>query len=584
MSDNQEPITTPEKTKSKKLIISVTVAAVVIIAAVILIVVLTGKSKTDTGVNNATTVNSTANTNTNEGLSNTNTTANQNANTASTAGKVLGQSTGKLPYATIDEEHTVTEVMDSNGGVVKTTLAKNVIAYLVIPKDEVIQGATISLIPYTAMPSSQKHGYLSDELGFGVQVQIKSLQMGIRGYLVFDTTGGTATAEAVAKAKYFNRCDPNLKWFDPYLCAKKNKVPASTVVTKDATIITPIYVEKVNSLIFPRNTIPMGIDGLIALRIKGGDVFIPQKLDQPLVNKLTKDTISQYSSNAQKLEAVGLAMAWDVNEYAQEQIKLISRLAEGDYYQETIKALAVSQQFSVLLKAGGLTITRGEFDDMTNDELLAAIDENLADLAKTFLEDAQDVTKKFGFGIDSIEAAAAISDAAQLGLAGASQTLGTVRSNIESTGTSSSSSLDRRSSALESSDYTNPSGSEPQLTPEILQGIARDVVNHVWADPKATIEEILNAMYLARITGLDNADEICSEGLEKIIKILEQMLKDAKYKDDYLDITEIACSLGIEEICQEAFNKAKDAPSSPELCDLVKKNLSNYGINECDAE
>ncbi|MFH1207415.1 MAG: hypothetical protein V1668_02300 [Patescibacteria group bacterium] len=586
--NNDQPVTPTTSPKSKKLIIII-VIAVLVIGGAVAAFVLVGKLKDNGNTNNTIPTNITSNSNAFESVNVTNSptiqNSNQNSNAAaSTAGKVLGQSDGTLPYAAIDEAHVASAVMDSNGGVIIASLPKNITAYLILPVDEVIQEAFVSLIPYTAMPSGQKHGYLSDELGYGVQIEIKSAQMGIRGYLVFDTTGGTAATEAAAKEKYFNRCDPNFTWFDPYLCAKKNKVSASTIVTKDLAVITPIHVAKVNSLVFPRHTIPMGIDGLVALPIKGGDVFIPQKVDQTLANKLAQDGLSKYSSITQKLEAAGLALAWGVSNYSQEQVKLISDLTEDDYYQETIKAIVVSQQFSKLLEAGSLTITRGDFDDRTNEELRISIDENLADLVKTFLKDAQDVTQKFGFGIESIEAAAAISDAAQLGVAGASQALGTVRSNIESTGTSDSASLGRRSSALESSDYTNPGSGEPQLTPEILQGIARDVINHVWADPNATIEEILNAMSLARATALDNEDQIINEGLEKIAKILEQMLKDAVWAKDFFDIAAIAKMLGLDDLADDAIAKGKKAPISQKLCDLVKKNLSNFGLNKCSIE
>ncbi|MFA6588253.1 MAG: hypothetical protein WCT08_04230 [Patescibacteria group bacterium] len=582
--DNNQPATLKTSPKPKKLIIIVVIAVLVIGGAVAAFAFM-GKSKDAGKTTNTTSTNSASSSNAAENVNTTNSPAVQNSNTTvSTVGKVLGQSTGSLPYAAIDEAHVASAVIDSNGGVITATLPKNITAYLILPEGEVIQEAFVSLIPYTAMPSGQKHGYLSDELGYGVQVQIKSLQMGVRGYLVFDTTGGIATSEAVAKEKYFNRCDPNFTWFDPYLCAKKNKVSASTVVTKDLTVITPIHAAKLNSLVFPRNTIPTGINGLVALPIKGGDVFIPQKVDQALVDKLTQDGLSKYSSITQKLEATGLALAWGGNKFSQEQLKLIRYLAEENYYQEAIKAIAISQQFSNLLGAGSLTITRGEFDDMTNEELKADIDENLVDLAKIFLKDAQEVTQKFGFGIKSITAAAAISDAAQLGVAGASQALGTVRSNIESIGTSDSTSLGRRSSALESSDYTNSGGGEPQITPEILQGMARDVINRVWADPKATIKDILNAMSLARATALDNEDQIINEGLEKITKILEQMLKDAVWAKDFFDIAAIAKMLGLDDLADDAIAKGKKAPISQKLCDLVKKNLSNFGLNKCSIE
>ena len=77
--------------------------------------------------------------------------------------RVVGESGGKLPYATIDEKNTVSLSLDKSGGVLTTTLSKNVKVFLVVPEGEIIQDATISLVPYKEMPSQKNHGGLSGE-------------------------------------------------------------------------------------------------------------------------------------------------------------------------------------------------------------------------------------------------------------------------------------------------------------------------------------------------------------------------------------------------------------------------------------
>ena len=153
---------------------------------------------------------------------------------------------------------------------------------------------------------------------------------------MFDVKGGKATAEAAKKAKYKNRCDPRFKWFNPFICARQNKVPVRQVVDKDSTVVTPIHTEKYNDLTFTGNTIPLGVDGLIATKIDKGDVFIPQKLDKDLTADLVKKTMGKYGNDDERLEAAALAKEWDI-ELNSNQLEVLADSA-GQAYQELFKS------------------------------------------------------------------------------------------------------------------------------------------------------------------------------------------------------------------------------------------------------
>lgn len=576
MANETAPEINPEKKSSLKYII-VAIVALIIITVVVYFIFSRPKSNSDI-------INSSEPNQTNLSINTVsiNTTVNQNVNAASVAGKVLGASNGKLPYAAVDAAHTVSRVIGPNGGVVTAALSKNVTAYYVIPADEVIQSATISLIPYAAMPTGANHGYVSDELGYGLQVEVKSSQTGVGGYLVFDTTGGQATASAEAKEKYFNRCDPRFAWFDPYLCGRKNGVTGTQVVTKDTTVVTPIHNANNNSLLFPQNTIPTGIDGLTAIKVKGGDVFIPQRVDAALAAKLFADTMSDKASRTQRLEAAGLAFAWDINSWKPNQLEAL-QTADGQSYQEITKYLYLLKHAKDLLSAGQMTVVRTSSDDQTDSEIADDLNDNLQNAAEDFFKDIIDVTKSFGFGIDSVEAVAAGEAAEEAGIPGASEASSTVGNNIDNTintPDTSAHGADNQAGALEGSSYSNNDDFDPEVSD--MQQKAQGIIDGILSNPNASIAELLYAAQLAQMAGLDNWEDIYNQVMDRIKKILEDKVKqDGLSKQSYLDIAAQAQLFGLTDIADAALIKAGLASMTSGDCELIKKNLANYGINDC---
>jgi len=545
----------------------------------------------------------------------------QESSESSSVKKVTGQSLGKIPYAPIEEDHIATRLFGPDGGVLKAQLPGNVTAYYIMPEGSVIQSAMVSLIPYTQMPSSTKHGELSDEYGTGVQVEVSSSQMGVEGYLVFDTTGGAAAEEGAANELYFNRCDPRFSWFNPYLCGQKNSLPATTVGSKTDTIITPIFNSNFDNLVFVQNTIPTGIDGLIATKIKGGDVFIPQKVDKPLAQKLISTTLSRNASSAQRLEAAGLALSWGITDLSFEQLEALSE-TDARTYQEYIKALYILAQIREGIQNREYIGTAGaDSDDLEN--LEENFEDTLTYIRNDFFDSAVGETGDYGSGDGAIEATAAVSDAEEMGIEGASEAEAQVEDNINENETSPYGQPDRQSGAGEGSTYTgeeefdpdsadateraqefvdntlaNPNAtlfdlmqawevakklgleSEAQIEQRVMDK-AQEMIDEVLNDPNATIPELLKALQLAQLLGLDDDGTVNEKVMNRIRAIIEEKLKHDLSKEELNDIANLCDLLGFSDLAAGARSKIPAAPSGGD-CDLVKKTLADYGINECD--
>lgn len=506
----------------------------------------------------------------------------QKAEDAVKVARVFGKSDGKLPYAPIDEKNVVSRSFGKDGGVLTTTLSKGVKAYLVMPKGAVIMNATASLLPYKEMPTQKSHGGLSGDYGYGVQVSIKSVQMGVGGFLVFDVTGGKATKEAAKKAKVLNRCDPRYKWFNPFICARKNKVPAKNVVDKNATVATPIHTEKYNKLVFTNNTIPVGVDGLIVTSIDKGDVYIPQKLDKDLAADLVDKTLGKYMNDAERLEAAALALEWNLD-LSQERLENIAD-SVGDSYQEVVKSLYVYgeyiKQAKEKLKTTKNKSTSNEDEEDAKEteiedleDLVALFTESEGDARTNLLSDAKFDTKEYDGDITT-EAAAGLGAASEMGVEGASDAASEAASNMGEQAANETD-LGKAAGELETAQATGDEAAADQAQKN-LEDAATDKINDVINDPNSSIGDLLDAAALAQLLGLD---DLADQALDKIKEKLEDMLDDDLSKEEALDAAALAQMLGFDELANKFLEKSKTA--LPEDCDLVKKDLSNFGINKC---
>jgi hypothetical protein len=505
------------------------------------------------------------------------------------ANRVIGKSSGKLPYAAIDEDRVVSAVFDSFGGVLQTSAAKNVKIYFVVKEGEVATDATISLLPYKEMPSAKTHGELSDELGYGVQVEIISIQSGIGGYLVFDTKGGEAVSAAQKKfGPAYNRCDPHFRWFDPLLCARLNKVSAEKVVDKELTVITPVFDSKMNKITL-RETIPTGIDGLLVVKVKKGDVYIPQKLDKELVSRfLNKPVSTKYEPQQWSSEDAAQALAWQIEPNLDQLDSIAGTLIVEQPDFSALKALYLAKSFinypkakleAIVKKSSEVNEGRKQFGEnplKSADDLLKKLEETFDKLKKEFTEWGVVKTKKIR-NESSVIAVAAISGAKEIGIEGA-----------DSLATQSETMIENQVSTY--ADYpvdALAAGEASQYVPSVDETInnikadAKATIDTTLADPNASIVELLEAGRLAKLT-MDpaEADKVWEEILAKIKKKLEEDLKKDLNSREALEKAWLAAVLGFDDLKDKFIEKANKAIQTAE-CDLIHKTLANFGINEC---
>ncbi|MBI4101177.1 hypothetical protein HY441_01730 [Candidatus Microgenomates bacterium] len=494
--------------------------------------------------------------------------------------KVVGNSNGQLPYAPIDEAHSVSRIVDVRGGAISTTLAGGIKIYLIIPEGSVIENASISILPYQAMPSQASHGELSQDYGFGVQIGLESVQVGIDAYLVFDVSGGKASDEAVKRGGLLNRCNPNLKEFNPFLCSRQTKVPATAVVDKGTSVVTPIHTAEFKELIFTRNTIPTGIDGLIAISIAKGDVYVPQKLDNDLTKKFVDKTLGKWGNESERVEAAALAKARGI-ELSNEQLDVVSQSGGDESYQERLKAAYVFREYKKQVEARTATArSQGADEDTIEDleQLGEDFQEAEADETSSLYQDAEFDTRDVDGGSDSTQEAAAASEAAtEIGFDGASENSSQVESNLSGPGPAGEDIGDTRARS-EATDYTNQDTGSSDF--QDFQDQVADQVNETLNNPNASASDLLDAAAAAQAAGLDNADQITEQVKSRIEDQLEAKLNDPDAsKEELLEAAALAQALGLDVLADQLLAKAATAKSRD--CDLIKKSLATFGLAEC---
>lgn len=492
----------------------------------------------------------------------------------------IGSSAGKIPYAPIDEKNVTSLSLNKSGGVLSTTLSKNVKVFLVVPEGEIVQDAIISLIPYKTLPSQKNHGGLSSEYGFGLQVKIESIQTKIGGYLVFDVKGGKATSEAVTKDGYKNRCDPRFKWFNPFICSRGNEVPARQLVDKNSTIITPIHAEKYNNLVFTNNTIPLGIDGLIVTKINKGDVYIPQKLDKDLVFDLVKKTLGRYGNDSQRLEAAALAKEWEID-LDKDQLEVLAD-SNSLTYQEHVKAYHLfkgyrEQAKDFLAKNKSKVTNNDSEEDKRNkvnseyESIISKLRESEEEVSKILIEDTLVDIEKFD-GDVMVEAAVALGVASDLGLISAVGVAVSTEVSLEKQ-------FNQETNIGEALRELEAAIAIRQGSPVKNNSIKKsgvDLVSGVSNDPDSSVENILDASSLAQILGLD---DLTNQLVEKIKRQFENKLKENLGKKEFIELAILAQRFGFKDI-ENAFIKIAETAKKKD-CDLIKNNLDNFSVNEC---
>lgn len=490
--------------------------------------------------------------------------------------RVVGASNGQFPYAEVDSSKVVAKTIGRNGGVLKTALPKGGTVYLVIPEDSVIGTAQVALMPYAKMPTAPSHGEVSDDLGYGVEVMIDSPQIRTEGYLVFDTQN--KIAKPSLDEKFFFYCNANLTSFDPFICGRLKNRNEKKLINKDRAVITPIYKEDYNDLVFTRNTVPSGIDGVIVAPIHKGDVYIPQKMDQDLAYQYTKKTLGKYDNNAERVEAAALADAWGVA-LNKEQLQVMADSVSngGDSYQEMFKAIAVGGIYQEkttkqLDKVRARTVAEDRQNEQENEiedyqAVAADFSEGGASSRKRMYDDARSDSRSVE--PPTTQQAGAAMGGGQLwgfdGSGGAwSGCGGDLSGDLGNPGVPPTT----QSDGAQAGDLG--SSSPGSFTTSQL---VSDIVNSIVNNPTSSVSDVASAMETAQQYGVDT-DAFTDKAKDKIKKKLGGGGGGAA---GTLNDAAIAQAFGMDDLAEELIAK------SQQICpEILKKTLKNFAKNDCD--
>lgn len=489
-------------------------------------------------------------------------------------GKELGTSDGEVPYAPIDEENIVTSMIGPSGGSVSTMLSDNVKLFVIIPEGELVGYATVMIYPYKEMPTGPNHPPLSNKLGYGAQVEISSFEMGIEGYLVFDTNGGQTQAEEQTRDPIFNRCDPSKAWFNPIICAYIKEVPAGNLINGKYGVVIPIHYKTDSDMVMPQPTIDVGIDDFIIAEFEGDDVYLPQQFDQDIVEILVESGMRYSGNNKEKLEAIALAFEYDVDLTYEQYWNAEMAINFYDSYSNMKKSIILGEELSDYgYSQSALTSDEDEAEDWYGD---AEFTEENADYSKedTFELSTFDVQAADDYMV--LEAAITAKTLADYGVEGAQANYDSLIAELQGRMSEGGVPLE----VLEALAMLGVEGANEAAVEE-LEKRARERIGETFGDSSSSISDILEAIGLAQLLGLEDEGDIYNEGMDKIRDILEEMLAGDNCKATYMKIAEIAQLLGMDDIAQQAMDAAEGADSECDCDALVKKNLENYGQNEC---
>ncbi|MBN2127302.1 MAG: hypothetical protein JW703_02820 [Candidatus Diapherotrites archaeon] len=551
------------------------------------------------------------NQNANNSIQNTNQNTQNNSNQNSTqfnssVHRVKGTAKNEFPFGETTTDFMGYKIIDFKGGVVEAMLSENVKLFVIVPKEEVIQEAGVMILPFTELPAGEMHLELNDELGFGALIEFESLQQKIKYYAVFDLTGGEATKE-LRGTELFNRCSPESINFNPLICSKKNNALKEEV--KDYAVVTPIFLENEHGLVLTRKIIPLGLKDLIAVEMKNESILLPQKLDQQLASELTAKVLNRRGNSEEQAEAVSLALNWRIPLTITQTENGLEALEQAETYPELIQTYLLSKKMKTdLIKLESASDFEDDWEYVMKwmNDLTQESSENIYSNAES---DSQRSHRE-----DSVEAGAATGFMSSENTEGAQTANETVQENYNETINDSDSSAEEAMNAgegIEVSEGTpatsieelindvinNPNSSTAELmqawalaqglgldTPEMeakVKAKIMDDINEIIDNPNATIPELLNALALAQQLGLDS-DELTQKIMDKIRDRINKILEDGKItKKEALELAALSQLLGFDDLAEKAFNLFYSLQINPECEVLVKKDLSNYGKNDC---
>ncbi len=486
---------------------------------------------------------------------------------------VKGTSNGTFPYAPSDASKNVGMQIDREGGVISTMLTGGVKMYVIVPQYSVVGSAYIGILAFTSMPTTPQHPALSDAYGYGAQVVMNTVQRELKAFVVFDTTGGKAVDAIARQQKTFDRCDPSKRWFNPVICANTKKVPASTVINKEEAIVSPILSSRYaefNTMVKIDHMIPMGIPGLLATEISHGDIFVPQKLDAGLANSLVASTMK--ANQDANWDAAAYITAWNLPLPETRVIENMFTVTGGDTYGAMKANVMIAPAFAATIDTRARSLAGNDADR------LASAADDIRDAGQGIANDFyQEVSSDYGT-TESVEGAAAVDGLASAGIPGAADAAAT-GSQTRDANSSKPPNQTPDADALNDIEGEIPLSDQPRATPKPkIIDVLQDRANSLLNDPNATVESLLQAAALAQQLGLDG---LADKALEKVKKLLQKKIDGGAdgSASGLLNAAGDAQALGLDDLANKALEKYARMGDIP--CDLVHKNLGNFGINRC---
>lgn len=486
-----------------------------------------------------------------------------------TGKRVMGKSNGTFPYGPINGSKLVSATFDKDGGVLSTVTVGGVKVSVVVPEDTFTEGGEITLAPYTEMPSGQEHFALSNALGFGVHLDIKSLQRSTPVFLVFDIEGGEAAQKertsAAAKNVFFNRCDPAMAWFNPIICARKKKLSPEQIVDKNYAVVTPIHKEGYQNRVFLQETIPTGVSGLIVARVDHGDIYIPQKLDKNLTKDLVQSTLGKFTNYGGRLQAAALALEWDIPlTFEHLEDGLLGAMDAAGMYSEFKKAVLVGRKAATYMAAH----RPADEDDREDWEYIEGEIGAAAQRAAEYAFDTAKNDNERDYTDASVEGSSIVADLEDAGVSGAADAADDIGNSLGDAIGNPPADASQAASAAESAAAGDVS---------IPANDLRSLIDGVYSDVSASIADILSAAATAQAMGQDPGDFV-----EKIRIRLENLLQNLGLtKKQLLGIAVTAQLLGLEGTANVALERAARIGDEP--CNaIMEKTLKTYGLNTCD--
>lgn len=491
------------------------------------------------------------------------------------------------------------EPVGKDGISLKSTLKNQVDIYLVIPPNPVDVNY-VELSEFSDLPTSETHIPLYTDLGFGVNVAIEGARGGLNdpAYLVFDFSKGKKLEEFKKMTSYTNHCDFSTPAFLPEVCASLLNIPADKTLGSKYIAVSPKRAEDGRTPTFPVYSYYLGSEDLLVVRIDDSVMIIPQPLTVDLANDLVADSFQKYAVEYELYEAMDIirnlklkvtdqAVLFDIwKKFSAFDFKT---LYASSYLVELIEASGDEENLQ-RMKRKDETVIADVFEEFAKDatsdlfymaaignaNLRRAYDAKIAGSAKKSKEVLAEIFRAMDEReysedeeIYAVEGALILMGQGKLAQVRSSKyafmdTLGQVlgeTSNLP------------QDSDQERSEFEK----EVERRTEEIKVKAEVIIQNTLANEHATLSELINALALAQLLGLD--DKYGSQLTERILERAKKDLENAGDDDAYLNAYRNCLLVGAD--CGND-SKAKDILKGRCYVVIGKKTLKNFADQSVD--